>query len=472
MMLIAVLVLPGAATSSCGFLDIDTPGIVNNDKMFGNEQGFIDAMDGVYASMAAEDLYGEQLSFGFIDEIAQLYFNDYGEGETSLTKTIDLKYRDEDVRTQIDAIWNGIYNVISSVNSILDYAPKYDYPGLPQIEGEAHAVRAMLHFDLLRLFAPGFDKPDAEAIPYPDHFSITPFRRLTVKEAYGRIVEDLEKAYELLSGGLQSGESGIAGRTGSVLYINKDAVAALLARVHNWAGEYDKAEKYALDVIAGGYSLVREEQVKSLFMGYMAKTECIFGLHAPNMYLDVRSTLYPTRLTENFLMVRDNYQSIFEISTFTSINNDYRYQAYFSKTNWTRTVTLCRKFYDKNYDEDQIVPSGRTPGPNLLRLPEMYYILAEAVRPQDKEKSLEYLNAVITARGLLPLGIEDVDTESAFRKKLIGEYVKEYWGEGQIFFTYKRFKQDMEGVNNKSFTASDDIYVLPLPEAEYENGED
>ena len=62
-------------TSSCSFLDIDTPGIVNNGKMFGNEQGFI-------------------------DEIAQLYFNDYGEGETTLTKNIDLKYRDSDVRAR------------------------------------------------------------------------------------------------------------------------------------------------------------------------------------------------------------------------------------------------------------------------------------------------------------------------------------------------------------------------------------
>lgn len=62
-------------TSSCSFLDIDTPGIVNNGKMFGNEQGFI-------------------------DEIAQLYFNDDGEGETTLTKSIDLIYRDSDVRAR------------------------------------------------------------------------------------------------------------------------------------------------------------------------------------------------------------------------------------------------------------------------------------------------------------------------------------------------------------------------------------
>lgn len=454
-------------TSSCSFLDIDTPGIVNNGKMFGNEQGFIDAMDGVYASMAADGLYGKELSFGFIDEIAQLYFNDYGEGETTLTKSIDLKYRDEDVRERIDGIWGGAYNVISSANSIIDNVSGHSYPGLPHIEGEARAVRAMVHFDILRLFAPGMEKAESEAIPYVDHFSITPFRRLAVKDVFDRITDDLERSYKLLS---ESPE--ISGRTPSNVYMNKYAVAALLARVHNWAGNHGEAAKYAEAALKGDFQFTRDEQVKSLFKGYLANRECIFGLHAPNMYLDVRSNLYPTRLTESMLMVRDNYQTLFEVPTFTSTNNDYRYQACFSKRTWTKSVTLCTKLYDKNYDEDQIVPTGRIPGPNLIRIPEMYYILAEsAYASANMEKALEYLNAVVTARGLLPLSAEDIDTEAKFRRKLVGEYIKEYWGEGQIFFTYKRFNMDMDGVNSKHFTASDDVYVLPLPESEYENGE-
>lgn len=454
-------------TSSCSFLDIDTPGIVNNGKMFGNEQGFIDAMDGVYASMAADGLYGKELSFGFIDEIAQLYFNDYGQGETTLTKSIDLKYRDEDVRERIDGIWGDAYNVISSANSIIDNVSGHSYPGLPHIEGEARAVRAMVHFDILRLFAPGMEKAESEAIPYVDHFSITPFKRLAVKDVYDRITDDLERSYKLLS---ESPE--ISGRTPSYVYMNKYAGAALLARVHNWAGNHGEAAKYAKAALEGDFQFTRDEQVKSLFKGYLANRECIFGLHAPNMYLDVRSCLYPTRLTESMLMVRDNYQALFEVPTFTSTNNDYRYQACFSKRTWTKSVTLCVKLYDKNYDEDQIVPTGRIPGPNLIRIPEMYYILAEsAYSSADTGHALEYLNAVVTARGLLPLSAEDIDTEAKFRRKLVGEYIKEYWGEGQIFFTYKRFNMDMDGVNSKHFTASDDVYVLPLPESEYENGE-
>ena len=461
------IIISAVLLQGCGFLDIDTPGIVNNDKMFENEQGFIDAMDGVYATMASDGLYGKALSFGFIDEIAQLYFNDYGEGETTLTKTIDLKYKDSDVREQIDGIWSEAYNAISSANSILDNIQGHSFPALKRIEGEALAVRAMIHFDILRLFAPGMEKPDATAIPYVEHFSITPSARLTVRQVYEKVSEDLEKAYQLL------GEaSAVSGRTPENAYMNKYAAAALLARVYNWAGNHEEAARYAGIALEGGFSFTREEQVKSLFLGYFANGECLFGLHAPNMYLDVRSSLYPTRLTESMLMVRDNCQTLFEVPSFTSVNNDYRYQAYFSKRTWTKTVTLCVKFYDKNYDEDQIVPSGRIPGPNIVRLPELYYILAESAYSPDREKALGYLNEVVTARGLLPLKAEDIDTEAKFRRKLAGEYLKEYWGEGQIFFTYKRFRMDMDGVDGKRFTASDDVYVLPLPESEYENGED
>ena len=138
-------------------------------------------MNGVYASMADADLYGEQLSFGFVDEIAQLYYNDYEANETTLTKTFDLRYRDEDVRPQIDAIWSKAYNTIASANSVLDNISGHDFAILPRIRGEALTVRAFLHFDLLRLFAPNIERGDEQAIPYVEHFSISPVERSTMR---------------------------------------------------------------------------------------------------------------------------------------------------------------------------------------------------------------------------------------------------------------------------------------------------
>ena len=389
--------------AACDFLDIDTPGIVNRDKMFENEQGFIDAMNGVYASMADADLYGEQLSFGFVDEIAQLYYNDYEANETTLTKTFDLRYRDEDVRPQIDAIWSKAYNTIASANS----------------------------------------------------------------EVYERIVADLTEAYGLLRDAQPA-----SGRTPEELYVSQYAAAALLARVCNWGGDHETAERYALEALKGPFAFIREEQIKNLFLGYTARTECIWGLHAPDMYLDVRSRLYPTRLTDELDMVRDNYQTIFRVSSFTSTNNDYRYQSYFTRTKWEHSVVLLTKFYDKYYDEEQIVPSGRIPGPNLVRLPELYYILAESVYDRDPAAALEYLNTVVTARGLHPIEAADIATPASFREELLNEIMKEFWGEGQIFATYKRFNLPMEGVNGKEHPATDDTYLLPLPESEESAGID
>ena len=83
------------------------------------------------------------------------------------------------------------------------------------------------------------------------------------------------------------------------------------------------------------------------------------------MYLDVRSNLYPPRLTESMLMVRDNYQTLFEVPTFTSTNNDYRYQACFAKRTWTKSVTLCVKLYDKDGQFNGYLKVSTSTGANI-----------------------------------------------------------------------------------------------------------
>ena len=46
----------------------------------------------------------------------------------------------------------------------------------------------------------------------------------------------------------------------------------------------------------------------------------------------------------------------------------------------------------------------------LVRLPEMYYILAEVNYSKDKEKALDYLNAVRGSRGLADIEVSLVDS--------------------------------------------------------------
>lgn len=440
-------------------------GIVDNGKMFNDEQGFIDAMNGVYASMTFGELYGENLSFGLIDEIAQLYYNDRQHYETVLNKTIDLKYMDIDVRRRIDGIWKSAYNVISSANSILDNAETRSYPSIERIRGEAMAVRAFIHFDMLRLFAPSYGNPSAKAIPYVTHFSNDPVAYSSVEEVYGYIKDDLEKALEALKS-----SPSVPRRKNKALYINYHSAAAVLASVHNWAGNHKEAGKYALIALEGGYKLNREENIKNLFQGYIAKEECLWGLHAPKMYLNVRKRLMSSLLSDDTDMVRQGFRELYAVSSFTPSNNDYRYQSYFTIGKWGSGTVAFSKLYDKYYDENQTASGSRTPGINLIRLPELYYILSESEYEANKIKSLAYLNEVVTSRGLSPIKLEDIQERKNYEKILVDEIIKEFWGEGRAFFAYKRFWTDMKGVDGKIHYASDNVYILPVPEEEKEDG--
>lgn len=459
---IFLMAMAAISLTGCNFVDIDTPGLVDSRKMFADEQGVDDALTGVYAILRKNELYGEQLSYGFIDEIAQLYYNNHQATPTSLTKTYDLRYLDKDVRGKIDRIWQTAYFGIYAINNILQHTDGKNFATLQRYRAEALALRAMLHFDILRLFAPNIVHPDAPAIPYVISASHLPSPRLTVAKCYRHIIADLETADYIFSTTSQKN------RTPTEVYINGYTVKALLARVKLWGGEKEDAAKYARMVIDGPYRLVKEEQVLQLFMGYGAASECIWLLSSPKAYIDIRRVFYPARSTATCNMVRNSYKRLFNTSAFTPINNDYRFQAYFTHTNWGRPIVAFTKLYDKNYDETQEWQEGRMPGINLIRLPEMYYILAESVYETEPNAALEALNKVVTARGLLPLSLLDINTLERFHKIIVDEIKKEYWGEGQIFFTYKRLNLPMEGLDGKIFKASDDVYILPQPENEWQ----
>ena len=452
----------------CSFVDIDTPGLLNNEQLFQNRQGFVDAMAGVYASMAAPSLYGKELSYSFIDEIAQLYENEEQANETFLTRTYDLQYTHPLVRNRINAIWSQAYFCISSLNSVLEQSEHRKIKGLEAMRAEAYGLRAMLHLDLLRLFAPTIMQADSRAIPYVKTFSSAPQPVVSVEEGYELVTKDLLIADSIYTS-LESKDAGkmvLAHRNPSFLYLSHNAVKALLARAYLWQNKLQEASLWAKKVIKEGYELAKEEQLLDLFRGYNAKTECIFALHAPKMYIDVRNTCFPPRATERFNKVRDNYRKIFSSHTFTATNNDYRFQSYFTLTNWGKSVVVLSKLYDKDYDEQQIPLQGRFPSINIIRLPEMYYILAEASYDVDKQESVKMLNKVLVSRGLKPIEVSDVSNKQLFTQLLVNEITKEYWGEGQVFFTDKRFNLPLQGLHGKVQSANNSTFILPIPVSE------
>lgn len=457
------IIILAAIMIGCNFVNIDTPGIINDKRMFSDEQGFKDALTGIYANMAKPELYGCRLSFGFIDEIAQLYYNDTEITLTPLTKTYNLKYKDVDVQKNINSIWSNAYFTIYAINNVLHQLKlKPNLHNAKLYKAECLTLRAMLHFDLLRLFAPNYDQHSVQGIPYVMEASVDPTPISSVDNCNKKIINDLQQADKLFSTIPISNK-----RSTNMLYANRNAAKALLARVYNWDGNSNKAIFYAKQVLDANFKLSKDEELLQLFRGYTAKQECIFAINAPKAHINVKTKFFPARLTPTCNIVRNNYKQIFNVSTFTADNNDYRYQAYFALTDWGRPVTAFVKFYDKYYEENQTWLPDRIPAINIIRLPEMYYIIAESEYINNNQKQcLKALNTVITSRGLKPIKIEDIQTDIKFKEILSKEIIKEYWGEGQAFFTYKRFKLPMKGLNGKIFEPNNRTYVLPLPDSE------
>nr|WP_262920045.1 RagB/SusD family nutrient uptake outer membrane protein [Niabella hibiscisoli] len=103
----------------------------------------------------------------------------------------------------------------------------------------------------------------------------------------------------------------------------------------------------------------------------------------------------------------------------------------------------------------------------IVRLPEMYYIAAEAA--PTVAAGVGYLNVVRLARLIPALGTDVVNTPALLDAELQKEYRKELYGEGQLWFWYKRKNVTTipDGVGNPMTQAK---YTFPLPLGEIEFG--
>ena len=62
-----------ALTSCNSWLDITPKDTVDEDKLFTTGDGYRNVLNGVYSQMASTSMYGQELSWGMLDVLAQLY---------------------------------------------------------------------------------------------------------------------------------------------------------------------------------------------------------------------------------------------------------------------------------------------------------------------------------------------------------------------------------------------------------------
>lgn len=253
---IFLLITTAVMVASCD-LDKKPYDGLTEDLQLSSIEGFETAIKGVYGGFRGNGFYesdGYVISAGDIFS-DNLTFNPQGRHTQRSLFEIRSNPIDNDF-----PFYNGGYRIISRANKILDNinrVPKN--ANRDKIQAEALALRAIVHFDIARVYCKiPTQSPDAKAslgIYYSETFEPEVMARrkgTSVEQVYQKIIRDLNEAEGLI------GDFNEQGR------INKQAINGLLARVYLHYGDYDKVVFHANKAISG-VSITPRDKMASLW---------------------------------------------------------------------------------------------------------------------------------------------------------------------------------------------------------------
>ncbi|MBQ7156468.1 MAG: RagB/SusD family nutrient uptake outer membrane protein [Bacteroidaceae bacterium] len=446
--------------ASCNeWLDVQPRSQVEDTELFSSESGYKEALAGVYSSMVSANTYTKELTYGFVGVLGQEWDYYYSsQYDDAASYKYDAAYPTNYIRN----IWSTNYSGIANVNYLLANidgdAGLFSKDNYGVIKGEALALRAFLHFDLLRCFGVSFAvNPQQPSIPYVKSLSYKVTPQSTVSDAVEAVLADIAAAAALL----HDSDPIATGRviTESVdngyllnrrVHLNYYAVKGLEARVRMWKGDYDGAAAAADEVISS--QAVSWATLSNLQAGYdrSLADEHLFALHNLTQTTDVAEQYFADDSPYSFAVSRERLLDYFENAT-----QDYRYTFLFKPGSATHANNRYLMKYDAPSSSAEFY-SNKMP---LIRLAEMYLIKSEAqYRQGSAADARATLNLLRTARNLPSLD----ELPSDFYGEIIREYRRELMGEGQLFFLYKRLNRtnilysDIDAVADK-------VYTFPLP---------
>lgn len=461
------------------------------DDLLGKEEGFRKLLNGIYVDLNKDELYGQTLTVEMLEVMAGSYL--IGTDPLTWGNYIDLDNRNFDTeywRTRLDNTWDKAYALIRNCNTILEKMQGRESlfagNGYSLIRGEALALRAWLHFDMFRLFGPVYKlNPEKESIPYETTTSLQVQELLPGTEVMRHVVEDLEEAERLLADDpIRTTTDHLVNHSamGSnfweyrTLRLNYYAVQALLARAYYYMASYPgdrqteyktKAEAYAqgiIDIAPVHFPFVDKadilgnpENVDRIFA-----TEVIFGLTNVNRNLMFQNNNDPDHSPQPVLRMDPALVEAPYFGGGTQYGgsmDDYRYIANWQKSGNDYYFYKYADITDVSRIENTIVP--------IIRLGEMYIILAD-LHNDSRPLMAGWVNKLRAHRGVGQMP----ETEDYRPSYLDYEAVRELYGEGQLFYYYKRNYTSILTVfesPSQFREASEKLFVVPLPDTETEN---
>ena len=471
------------ATTACDdFLDINPQGEVVDKDLFTSTKGFEDAIYGCYGYLTNENLYGRDLSWCVLDMQAQ-YFAVDKDNEIDFA-LVHYKTQTPEYINKLSAKWKYLYKAIGQVNNVIAQIEKGKADGFSKkklYHGEMLAMRAFLHFEAVKLYAEDIKRgPNKKGIPYVKTFSYKVTKFSTVSEVYTEIIKDLEAAEKLLAEDTnlvkEYDVTNSSFKSIRQIHLNLYAVKSILARVYWHKGEMNTAMKYAKQVIdSEKFELAKRSEVKTMIAGTLSKKESIWGLYFEK-YIDITGPYLHQDVSKQSLDLYEDaggdIESFQELYNYDMIDGETGSDArlkHFGESSAAKN-TRCLKIVDQEkIDNNKSEYSrGLVPAVSMIRISEMYYIMAEALLHTNATEARKYFDMVLENRGIIPFA-KRTPEKVLTMENINNERKKEFFCEGREWFNMKRqFRDIKSNAANGVVPASTEIYNWPIPKEEFE----
>jgi starch-binding outer membrane protein, SusD/RagB family len=386
--------------------------------------------------------------------------------------------------TNAPDIWQTPYIVIERANNIIKAAESGTLSDestakseIDQCDAEAKVVRAMAHFDLVRVYGNPYTM-DSTSLGIPVVSSVleptAQEGRNTVAEVYKQVISDLTSAIN--SGALQT--------TLDDGYINVWAAKALLTRVYLTKGDNQAALNVAEDIISNSpYTLWTHDQ----YVNAWDKNNSVHTNEAIFEFLINNSSYWTDREGIAYLYDESGYNDAVATKSFigkakADDPNDVRLGTILLPKDsanikmFTDSITkVTYPVYINKYRNDG--GDVRMADVVLLRLSEVYLSAAEAAyKLGDKTTAAKYLDAIVNRAD----PVRHATASSITLTQILWERRKELIGEGQRFFDAMRNNETIvryTGKADRGWNAPLDSHsmsydrtyykaLLPIPQAE------
>ncbi len=471
---IYIIAVVALSISSCSdsWLDTSPSSAVSSKNAFNTYDDVSVALSGAYDGVQGNS--GNPTYYG----ARMIYYGDV-RGDDMQSRTTGMRtsgcYEMNYIASNAPDIWGRPYDVIHRINEILqaiDEGKASDgaEADVKNLKGQALAIRALAHFDLVRVYGKPYAVSGAPAsfgVPiinkiHPSSYCPT---RNTVEEVYNQVITDLTTAIPLLKTAKSTG------------YFNQWAAKALLARVYLYKGDFTNAYSLATDIIANSpYKLWSNTEYVNAWNN-AGTSEVILELINKDSddwvdresigYLYAESGYADAILTESFVNLMSEDPSDVRMKLMANPT-----MATFNKEKFWGKPVFLNKYPGRSDYNPKDVRVNNVP---VFRLSEIYLIAAEAaIRKSSPETtaSAEYLNAIILRANP---AATPVTSANVSLDRILKERRKELVGEGHRFFDAMRTNQtisrvggwhvalikDSEVFNNTYFRT-----ILPIPQGE------